>query len=177
MTLLRRECPDVQFMRGCESQDGKRRRDGLGRGALHDHFLARTKYAIDERLIRRLALRAGYGHSIEVADCAPGSKREAYYISKYITKTTDERRKVPWRAEVVDVETGEVRRELVLARFRTWSCSRRWGMTMAQALAEAAVSARSRASTADAGPEPDISELLALLGGELIDCESPPAPS
>lgn len=169
--MLRRELPDLEFMRGVEVQDGKRRDDGRGRGALHDHFLFRTAYPVDERLIRRLAMRAGFGHSVEMTECAPGSKREAYYVSKYITKATDSRQQVPWRADVVDVETGEVSRELVAGRYRTWSCSRRWGVTMAQVRAEAALYAQ-QASERDA-----LGLLVQVLGAEVVSDTSPAPPS
>jgi hypothetical protein len=82
---------------------------------------------------------AGFGHSLDLVPVAPGSKREAYYVSKYVTKATDARDEVPWRGEVVDVATGEVTMGLVSARYRTWSMSREWGMTMADVRAEAAV--------------------------------------
>jgi hypothetical protein len=38
---------------------------------------------------------------------------------------------VPWVVDEVDMATGEVT-EVVheKARYRTWSCSRRWGLTM-----------------------------------------------
>jgi hypothetical protein len=166
-------------MRGIESQDGKRRDDGRGRGALHDHFLAHTSHALDERLIRRLAIQAGFGHSVLIARCAPGSKREAFYISKYITKTGDERDFVPWRADVVDVETGEVKRVIVPARYRTWSKSRRWGLTMAQIRAEAAVYAGQK--SLEQRFKDDTAVMSVLVGAfgalEPVPDESPPVPS
>lgn len=180
-TLLRRECPDLEFMRGVEVQDGKRRRDGRGRGALHDHFLMRTRYAVDERTIRRLAMQAGFGHSVDLADAPPGSAREAYYVSKYVTKSTDSRDRVPWRADVVDVETGEVTRQLVPGRYRTWSASRQWGLTMAQIRAEASVYAAGIAEQRAEQAERDALVLIAqVLGAELVETPSgsvPPAPS
>lgn len=117
MTLLRRLAPDVQYIRGCEVQDGKRRRDKQGRLGLHDHAILRTRYALDERTIRRLAMQAGYGHSVDLDDIAVGSKREAGYVSK----SADQRWDVPWRTDVVNIETGEITRALVKARYRMWS--------------------------------------------------------
>jgi hypothetical protein len=176
-TLLRREFPDMEFMRGIEAQDGKRRDDGRGRGALHDHFIARTRGVMDERTIRRLAILAGFGHSVLVAECAPGSKREAYYVAKYVTKTGDERDFVPWRADVVNVETGEVTRCLVKARYRTWSCSRSWGLTMAQVRAEAAVYARAKSWESIAKSEASQMSVLAGAFGALEVVQAVPLPS
>jgi hypothetical protein len=169
--LLRREYPDLEFMRGVEVQDGKR--GGRGRGALHDHFLMRTRYAVDERTIRRLAMQAGFGHSVDLADCAPGSKREAYYVGKYVTKATDSRRDVPWRAAVVDVETGEVVDRLVPGRYRTWSCSRRWGLTMAQVRAEAALYA---AQCADREFFDLVANVAAAFGCSPVETAPSPSP-
>jgi len=178
ITLLRRVAPDLQFMRGCEVQDGKRRSDRRGRLGLHDHAILRTRHALDEKLVRRLAIQAGYGHSIKLDDMQPGSHREAAYVSKYISKSADARWHVPWRADVVDVETGEVSRRLVKARYRTWSASRSWGVTMAQVRAEAAVRA---AAIVDESDDAERSALLLLateLGAVSIDsAESPPLPS
>jgi hypothetical protein len=123
-------------------------------------------------------MQAGYGHSILLADVHPGSSREAHYVSKYISKSAGARWSVPWRADVIDVETGEVTRELVKARYRTWSASRRWGITMAQLRAEAALRAR---AMDDMRPDAAVSALALLeaeLGAVMIDtAESPPLPS
>jgi hypothetical protein len=175
MTLLRRVAPDIQFMRGCEVQDGKRRDDGRGRMGLHDHVILRTRHALDERLIRRLAVQAGYGHSAQMDEMASDSRREASYVSKYVSKSADQRWSVPWRAEVVDVETGEVTRQLVKARYRTWSASRSWGITMKQLKTEAAVRAR---SFADETEQAAVALLGAMLGAKVTNQgDSPPAPS
>ena len=165
-------------MRGCEVQDGKRRDDGNGRMGLHDHVILRTCHALDERLIRRLAMQAGYGHSVEMDEMAPDSRREASYVSKYISKSADQRWDVPWRTDVVNTETGEVIRKLVKARYRTWSTSRSWGVTMKQLKAEAAIRARSLASG-----ERDDERTAILLLKAVLDAtdgesgDSPPAPS
>lgn len=128
-TAMRREYPDVQFMRGVEVQT---------RGALHDHALIWSPAPLSKSYLKALAMRAGFGHSLDLAVCEPGSKRAAYYVSKYVTKATDSREQVPWVIDQVDQETGVVDRLEVAGRYRTWSCSREWGMTMAQARAEAA---------------------------------------
>jgi hypothetical protein len=181
VTSLRREAPDVHYMRGCEVQDGKRRTDNKhGRLGLHDHVIVRTKHALDERLIRRLAMNAGYGHSIKIDEMAPASTREAEYVSKYVGKSADQRWDVPWRAQVVNVETGEITTPLVKARYRTWSASRQWGITMKQLRAEAAVRARALDEAMAGGHEAEaaVALLRSMLGAELLtNDDTPPAPS
>jgi hypothetical protein len=177
VTALRRVAPDVQFMRGCEVQDGKRRTDKRGRQGLHDHVILRTRYALDEKLIRRLAVQTGYGHSVTMDDMHPGSDREASYVSKYISKSADARWDVPWRADVIDVETGELTRQLVKARFRTWSASRNWGTTMVQLRAEAAVWARANLSSSPTADLPAATPLEPTVITEPQAVESPPLPS
>lgn len=168
----------MQFMRGCEVQDGKRRADHKGRLGLHDHVILRTRFVLDERLIRRLAIRAGYGHSVEMDDTRPDSSRESWYVSKYISKSADQRWQVPWRADVVDVETGEVTRGLVKARYRTWSASRGWGVTMAQLRAEALLRARGSEDRTDDAERKALDLLLSAMNAVPINnAESPPLPS
>lgn len=156
-TLLRREYPDLQFMRGVEVQ---------GRGALHDHAIVYSPAgALDLALVRRLAIRAGFGHSVDLAPCTPGSKRAAYYVSKYVTKACDSRDDVPWLGEVVDRQTGEVTVGLVPGRYRTWSCSREWGDTMRDVRAVGAAYARRVAAEA---ADRSLADALAALSG-LVD--------
>ena len=57
-----------------------------------------------------------------------GVKHPVY--GKYVTKSSGERKNVPWRADVVDQETGEVRRMDTIPTFRTWSASQSWGYTL-----------------------------------------------
>ncbi|WP_073390011.1 hypothetical protein [Jatrophihabitans endophyticus] len=164
----------------CEIQDGQRRTDGVGRLGLHDHVIIRTRYALDEKQIRRLVIQAGDGHSVSMDDMEPGSRREASYVSKYVIKSADARWQVPWRADVVDIESGgEVTRELVKARYRTWSALRNWGLTMAQLRAEAAVWAVAQPAQHDASNDRAVVvELEAFGTAVLINAdESPPLPS
>jgi len=127
-TSLRRDHPGLEFMRGVEVQD---------RGALHDHAMiwSPTELSVDE--VRRRAIAAGFGHEVEMPPVEPGSRKAAYYVSKYVTKATDARDRVPWAADVVDLQTGEVSRGRVSGRYRTWSCSRGWGDRMADVVAAA----------------------------------------
>ena len=164
-TALRREYPALEFFRGVEVQ---------GRGALHDHAMIWSPRPLRRSVVKELAMRAGFGHSVDLVEVRPGSKRAAYYVSKYITKATDSRSAVPWWGQVIDYRTGEVTEDLVAGRYRTWSMSRQWGLTMAAVRAEAREWARAKRD-AEFGER-----LLALLGAFpgaealLVADESPP---
>lgn len=80
-------------------------------------------------------MAAGFGHSVDLAPIT-SSKQVAYYVSKYVTKATDSRADVPWLGDVIDYDTGEVTEGIVDGRYRTWSMSRQWGLTMAAVRAE-----------------------------------------
>jgi len=128
-TALRKQYPGLEFWRGIEVQR---------RGALHDHALVYSPVAVSEAEVRRLARLAGFGHEMHMPPVKPGSRREAYYVAKYVAKACDSRSDVPWLGERVDTRTGEVTVGEVEARYRTWSMSRQWGLTMADVRAEAA---------------------------------------
>lgn len=139
-TRVKAEYPGLQFFRGVEVQV---------RGALHDHAMVWSPVPLDLRWLREVAMDAGFGHSVDLAACEPGSKKAAYYVSKYVTKATDSRDLVPWAAEVVDVRTGEVSRGVIAGRYRTWSMSREWGLTMSAVRAQASAYARVKAQERD----------------------------
>lgn len=123
------------------------------RGALHYHVLLRRvdgrPVQVSKSTVRALAIRHGFGHSVDVQRLEPG---HASYVAKYVAKSADERRDVPWRlwrtprgfrqdAETglwVNPRTGEVRDpELVTSpSFRTWSASRTWGLGMGEVKAD-----------------------------------------
>jgi hypothetical protein len=146
----------VQFFRGVEVQ---------ARGALHDHSMVRSDVPLSKSDLRTMAMDAGFGHEVDLAPVEYGSKKAAYYVSKYVTKATDSRDEVPWLGEVVDEATGEVTVGPVPGRYRTWSMSREWGQTMAQVRATAAVYARAKRSSAEAQAAADaLSVLTAVLG-------------
>jgi hypothetical protein len=87
-------------------------------------------------------MTAGFGCVLDLDPIQPGDLRAAAYVSKYVSKATDTRDEVPWVADVADESTGEVRPMHTSARYRTWSASRNWGMTMKalrEALREAAI--------------------------------------
>lgn len=156
-TVVKRDNPGLEFFRGVEVQK---------RGALHDHAMIDSPHPLSKAVLRALAIACGYGHEVDLAPCDPGSKRAAYYVSKYVTKATDSRQVVPWLGETVNVETGEVFTGLVPGRYRTWSMSRGWGVTMASVRAEAAVYARGKAAE-QAAARTDAA-LAALVGGGLV---------
>lgn len=137
-TRLRQLHPGLQFFRGVEVQQ---------RGALHHHSMTWSPTPLSLREVRRLAMLAGYGHAVDLAECAPGSRKAAYYVSKYVTKACDVRSAVPW----VDTATGEV----VEGRYRTWSMSAEWGLTMAQAKQQSRDYAALKASESRAAGDHD----------------------
>lgn len=118
---LRRLVPDLEFFRAVEPQ---------GRGALHLHIIVASPVALDPLAVQRLALAAGFGCVMDLAIVEPGSRRHAYYVAKYVTKAADSRAVVPWVADVVDHETGEIDRRQTMPTYRTWSSSQGWGLTM-----------------------------------------------
>lgn len=123
-TALRVMHPTVEFFRAAEVQK---------RGAIHHHVLVWSQTPLDLPTSRRLAIRAGYGHSVDLAPLEPGSTKQAYYVAKYVTKAGgDDRDNVPWRADVTNEETGEIERLHTFATYRAWSASRGWGVTMKQ---------------------------------------------
>jgi hypothetical protein len=103
------------------------------RCAIHYHVLWRSEFPLTAQALRPLAIRAGFGHEVDVQRLDPRSRAAAAYVSKYVTKSVDSRDDVPWRADRIDKSTGEVHENvLVPARFRAWSSSQRWGSTMAE---------------------------------------------
>lgn len=175
-TRLRRLVPGLEFFRGVEVQK---------RGALHDHAMVWSPKPLSVKVIRELALAAGFGHSVDLAPAPSGSKQAAYYVSKYVTKATDSREDVPWLAaghvleadeggHLVDVDTltGETRP--ARASYRTWSCSRQWGLTMAAVRSECALVAAELRRELEMR---QMSEFVAGLGDVLLPDETPPAPS
>lgn len=156
-TLLAREYPGQEFLKAVEVQE---------RGALHLHVIHWSPEPVDLRVIQALALRAGFGCTLDYAPCAPGSRRAAYYVAKYVTKACDQRGSVPW--DLVNTWTGEVE-TVAEARYRTWSSSRGWGVTM-KALRDAVrVAAARRAAVArqaEALPQLQPSAVLVPASGD-----------
>jgi hypothetical protein len=151
---------NLDYFRAVEVQEGEHRDDGIGRGALHLHVLVWSPRKLDLRTVRRLAVLAGFGHSLKLDALAPGSKKAAYYVSKYVTKSADSRDLVPWSVDEIDSVTGEVERVPGGATYRTWSQTRGWGTTM-KAIRE--VARRRWVERASSG--------VALVGGLGADSE------
>ena len=96
-TALRRCYPGLEFFRAVEVQDGKRLEVGTGRGALHLHVIVYAPHGLGSVVeLRALAMAAGFGHSVDLVEIQPGSRKAAYYVSKYVGKACDEREAVPW---------------------------------------------------------------------------------
>lgn len=114
---LRREVGDVEYFKGVEVQK---------RGALHFHALFRVPPGRSQRgwtlLVRRLAIKHGFGHSVDATPI--DEEHVAGYVAKYASKATDDRHDIPW----CDRETGEMR--VGHGRYRVWSSSRSWGLSM-----------------------------------------------
>lgn len=144
-TELRRQTPALQYLRAVEVQK---------RGALHLHVLVWSPVPLDKASLRRDAMHYGFGHSLDLAEVVPGSRQYAYYVSKYVTKACDQRDDVPWRADCLDEETGEVRSMRTIASYRTWSASREWGLTMRALKDLMREQARRRAAALAAGDSP-----------------------
>ncbi len=133
---LRRLYPGCEFFRAVEPQE---------RGALHLHVIIWTPIPLVLKDVQALALAAGFGCVIHYREALAGDTGAAAYVSKYVTKATDQRGEVPW--DVLDRESGEV--EAVKdARYRTWSSSREWGMTMKVVEAGIRAAAQVRAAAA-----------------------------
>jgi hypothetical protein len=133
------------YLRAVEVQD---------RGALHLHLICHADEPMDPLTVQRLALAAGFGCVMDLAPITPGSRKHAYYVSKYVTKACDQRGQVPWARDRVDTYTGEIYND-PRPTFRTWSSSRGWGLTMAALKADAArlaEAARARARTVTPDP-------------------------
>lgn len=134
------------------------------RGAIHHHVLVHSPRKLSVRTLRPLAIAAGYGHEIDLQPLTPGSRKAAFYVSKYVTKSADLRAEVPWWGQYVEQGTGEVLYGHTAATFRTWSQSRSWGSSMASIREVERVRFLEKSSSAPSS--------TADVSGE-----SPPAPS
>jgi uncharacterized membrane protein len=112
-----------------------------------------TRGGLDVRAVQLLALAAGYGCVIDLQAVELGANLAdlAAYVSKrvagYVTKASGAGRQgVPWRADVVDQVSGEVRRMQTLPTYRTHSQSAGWGITVGQVRAHMQAQARRRAA-------------------------------
>jgi hypothetical protein len=139
-TALTKLAPSAEYLRAIEVQ---------ARGALHDHAIVwvpehEALPAVAQ--LRRLAISAGFGHSVDLKPLASLDDALAQYVVKsvarYVSKACDARDEVPWLGDVVNKRTGEITVGLVPATFRTWSSSSDWGTKMKQVRAESLAVAR-----------------------------------
>jgi hypothetical protein len=134
---------DVQYARGVEPQ--MKRYHRTGRMLLHDHLLIRCRgdLVAMKEAVRRLAIKHGFGHEIDLRWARPGDEG---YIAKYVVDACTERPSVEWR----DAKTGEVTRG---SRARPMTKSARWGLTMKELKRQQIAWARQRAAERVAGVE------------------------
>lgn len=170
-TSLSRSAARLEFYRAAEVQDGSR--GGSARGALHHHVVIASAGSLEVLEVQALALAAGYGCVMDLQPVEVGADLSdlAAYVSKrlagYVSKSSGEhRQEVPWRADVVDQETGEVRRLHTAPTYRTHSQSKGWGCTVKEVLAIYREQARRRAAALLAAP--DLADVLTL------DCSGVP---
>lgn len=162
---LRRLVPDLEFFRAVEPQS---------RGALHLHVIVASSVELDPFAVQRLALSAGFGCTMDLAVVEPGSRRHAYYVAKYVTKAADSRAVVPWAADVVDMDTGEVVLTNVTPTYRTWSSSQGWGLTMRALKAGIAADRQRWVDKQPTVMERGLSVVLQLIpGSTILDVASP----
>jgi len=119
--LLRRFDLTIQYLRAAEVQQ---------RGAIHHHVLILSSLPLTRNRVSRMAKRAGYGWMVDVQRIT-STKAAAAYVAKYVAKAAGQRDEVPWLGDVVDDSTGVLQLGVVRARYRTWSRSRRYGITLA----------------------------------------------
>jgi hypothetical protein len=131
-------CP-TEYFDGIEPQDGKRSgRAGYGRYALHHHLILVIPAGVqlNERAMKKVAIRLGFGHEFNV-QVVPGysaaaKEMLATYASKmawYVSKAADERGldSVPWLDDP-EQPNGKAKGYC----WRSWTASRKWGVTMAE---------------------------------------------
>jgi len=86
------------------------------------------------------------------------------YVAKYVTKSADAREDVPWAVEWVNERTGEALTLVKDGRYRTWSSSRGWGLTMREVRAAiAAHVARARQIASQLVPADSVVAPLAVV--------------
>jgi hypothetical protein len=159
-TSLAREYGDLDFYRAVEVQQ---------RGALHLHIPIATRSELDVLRVQQLALAAGFGCVLDLAPLPWNAdfSHLASYVSKqvagYITKSAGQRDDVPWRTDVADDATGEIRRLHTRPTYRSHSQSRSWGITIGEIRAVHRAQARKRAAALQAAGDPQVTGTPAPL--------------
>lgn len=158
---------DVEYYRATEVQD---------RGALHHHVIVASSKQLDAGRLQLLALAAGYGCVLDLrpirSDEVGSIEHTAEYVMKslagYVTKSAGSTRAgVPWRRDVLDDDTGEVRRLRTVATYRLSSQSAGWGRTEAEVRAHNRAQAIRRAELLEAlGLLMDLDGNLVTLGSD-----------
>lgn len=115
------------------------------RGALHRHIVVASPRPLIHTEVQGLALAAGYGCVLDL-EPLQSPEKAARYLSKYVTKTANERAEVPWQVVVVNERTGEVYTRGDRATYRAWSSSQDWGCTRKLLREEARTQAQARAA-------------------------------
>lgn len=128
----------VQYVTSVEVQE--KRADKM----LHRHGLIWSPKPLAIHDVQALALRAGYGCSIQWQRPYSGTSA-ANYVAKYITKSAGQRSSIPWQETRIDHDTGEVTLVGKRATYRTWSRSQRWGVSIQELRDLMATQARARA--------------------------------
>lgn len=139
-----RFCQDLRRLWGIHVQYFKAT-EVQRRGAIHYHVLIRFPAArgtvIHLPTIRRLAIEHGFGHSVDIAQVVDDAA--AGYVAKYASKAVDQRADLPWVNHDGEVVKGQ-------ARYRVWTASRRWGLTMRMVKQDQAAWASEQAGPEDA---------------------------
>ena len=147
------------YFRAAEVQD---------RGAIHYHVLLWVPRKLQLKVLRDLAVTAGFGHSVDLQPVDRYSRKVARYVSKYVAKSTDARDDVPWSGDSVNLETGELTTGQIKATYRTWSQAQRWGTSMKIIRQAAQIKAVELAALRDRPPTES--------AGELHNDVTPPLP-
>jgi hypothetical protein len=121
VVYLRRSLGQMECGKASEVQ--MRRYARTGNGLLHVHALIRSRTDLTHHVeeIRRKAMRWGFGHEVNIKPVRGG---EEWYVSKYGTKSCDDRQRI----DTLNRETGEVVHGA--PRMRTLTTSRGYGKTM-----------------------------------------------
>jgi hypothetical protein len=151
-----------------EVQDGKRRADGIGRGALHQHFILVTDKSVDVEWLHGQALLAGFGCVMDI-DPVERGRTSPGYLCKYVSKGCASTNEIPWVA--VDDDGVTLKDDPYKPTYRTYSQSANWRCTMAEVIDVARAAANRHAATLAATPVDESS-----VGSELLDPALVPTP-
>lgn len=163
---LRREIGGIEFFKTWETQR---------RGLLHLHGLVRVSRPITRRRMREIvqtcALQWEFGREVDVQHIngANGVEvaRKAGYCAKYATKSSDD----PATTARIDRDTGEIL--LAQGGYRSWSCSRGWGLTMKRLRAERLAYTQAAAPSGAGAPTAAAPAVALDLNSDIYTTASP----